>query len=398
MPINISKRLGLLTQPATVAITAKARELQRAGHDVITLSSGEPDFTPSPEVREAVAREAIEGITRYGASAGSPPLREAVSQHLQDSRGVKFTPEQVIITNGGKHAIFLAFAALVDPGDEVLIPAPYWVSYPSQVELMGGTPCFISGEDRNGFKISPEELRSAIVDETVSVVINNPSNPTGALYTREEISALTEVCVEEGCAIVSDEVYHAFIYEGGPFTSSAAVSPRAEELTVIAGSLSKTYAMPGWRIGFLAGPIELIRKAVAYQGHATHHVSSLSQAAAMAAFTGGQESVEEMRLAFLARRDYLLDAFSQLPGFDVASPPHGAFYIFPRITRLIEAIPECSGSINACEWLLEEALVALVPGIAFGAEGFLRISYAASQEELEMAVERIGNAVQKLEF
>ena len=191
---------------------------------------------------------------------------------------------------------------------------------------------------------------------------------------------------------------HNIPYEGGPFLSSAAVSQQAEETTVIAGSLSKTYAMPGWRIGYLAGPAELMKKIVAYQGHTTHHVSALSQAAALAAFTGNQNSVEEMRNAFRARRDFLLDAFSQLPGFDVATPPQGAFYIFPRITGLIEAIPECGGSVDACGWLLEKALVALVPGAAFGSEGFLRISYAASMEELQMAVERIDKAVQKLEI
>jgi aspartate aminotransferase len=394
--MHISKKLQALRPSETIAITTRARQLQAEGKDVIVLAAGEPDFAPSDFVREAASAFAIEGMTRYGPAPGALDTRQEVAAFLERTRGVVYTPEQVVLTNGGKHALYNAMAGLIDPGDEVLILAPYWVSYPAQVELLDGVPVFLAADDAQGFKVAPEQLREALTPKTRCLIFNNPSNPTGAYYTADEVRALTEVCVEAGVVIVSDEVYDAIIFDGGPYLSPASVSVEARELTVIASSLSKAYAMPGWRIGYLAGPADWMKKVASFQGQATHHVSLLSQAAASAALSGDQAPVEEMRKAFRERRDYLLDAFESLSGFEIAVAPEGAFYLFPRITELIEAIPDVKNSIDACAWLLDEAMVALVPGSAFGAEGFLRLSYAASGEEISRAVERLEKVTSDL--
>jgi aspartate aminotransferase len=394
--MHISQRLSRLKPSATIALTTKARELQAEGHDVIVLAAGEPDFTPPAFIREAVAREATEGLTRYGPAAGSLEVRKALAAFLESSRGLDYEPGQIIMTNGGKHALYNALTALIDPGDEVLILAPYWVTYPAQVELLDGVPRFLSADDSQGFKVTPDQLRDALSKKTRCIIFNNPSNPTGAYYSADEVRSLTEVCVEAGVAIVSDEVYDAITFDEGPYLSPAAVSEAAKELTVIASSLSKSYAMPGWRIGYVAGPTDWTKKVASFQGQATHHPSALAQAAAAAALTGDQGQVEEMRVAFQARRDYLLEAFNALPGFQIAVAPQGAFYLFPRVVELIAALPDADGSVDACAWLLDEAMVALVPGSAFGAEGFLRLSYAASDDDLKRSVERIGEATARL--
>ena len=289
-----------------------------------------------------------------------------------------------------------ALAGLIDPGDEVLILAPYWVTYPAQVELLGGVAKFLGATDSTGFKVGPEELRAALGPKTRCVIFNNPCNPTGAYYNPAEVRAFTEVCMDAGVPILSDEVYDAIVYTEGHYLSPAAVSAEAAAQTVVLNSLSKTYAMPGWRIGYLAGPLDWMKKVAAFQGQITHHPSSLAQAAIAAAYDGDQECVEVMRRAFRQRRDFLLETVPHIPGFEVAVAPQGAFYLFPRITRLIEALPEGGGSAEACSWLLDQAKVALVPGAAFGAEGFLRISYAASMEDLKKAVERLGEVTAAL--
>ncbi len=392
----ISKRLSALKPSETLAVTAKARELQAQGRDVIALAAGEPDFPPPDHIREAVAAEAREGVTRYGPAPGGLETRKAIAAHLGKVRGVAYEPDQIVLTNGGKHALFNTMAALVDPGDEVLVLAPYWVTYPAQVELLDGVPRVLMAEDTQGFKVSPEQLAGAITEKTRCVIFNNPSNPTGALYTPDEVRAFTGVCTDRGVAIVSDEVYDAIIYGDAEYLSPASVSDEGAESTVIIGSLSKTFAMPGWRIGYLAGPAAWTKKVSSFQGQATHHPSSLAQAAALAAYTGDQGAVEEMRRAFQARRDFLLEAFDGMPGFHVEVAPQGAFYLFPRVTDLIDTVEGVSNDVEACTWLLEQTGVALVPGSAFGAPGYLRLSYAASMEDLEQAVERIREATAAL--
>ena len=389
----ISRRLQTLKPSQTLAITAQARALQAQGHDVIALAAGEPDFPPPTHIREAVAKEALEGPTRYGPAPGGLAARQALAAWLERARGVRYQPEQIILTNGAKHGLYEAFAGLVEPGDEILILAPYWVTYPAQIELLGGVPKFLLATDETGFKVLPEALQEAFGPKTRGVVFNNPNNPTGAFYTADEVRALTAVCVEAGVPILSDEVYDAITYDAGPYLSPAAVSPEAADLTVMLNSLSKTYAMPGWRIGFLAGPVDWAKKVSSFQGQITHHPSALAQAAIVAAYEGDQQPLQDMVNAFHRRRDFLLASFREIPGFEISTPPQGAFYLFPRITGLIEMLTGVDDSEGACSWLLNEAKVALVHGSAFGAEGFLRISYAASDEELKKAVQRIGDAV-----
>lgn len=394
--MHISNRLNSLKPSATVAFTEKARTLKQAGHDLIVLAAGEPDFAPPRHVREAVAREAFEGVTRYGPTPGSLEAREALVEYLERTKGLHVSANQVIFSNGAKQALFNALAALIDPGDEVIVLAPYWVTYTAQVELLGGIGRIVVGESSRGFKVTPEQIREALTPKTRCIIFNNPSNPSGAFYTADEVRELTEICVGAECAIVSDEVYDMIIYEGGPYLSPAVVSDEAGELTAVVGGFSKTYAMPGWRIGYLAGPEPWIKKVIAFQGQATHHPSALSQAAALAAMTGDQQVVEEMRQEFRKRRDFLLDAISGIPGLSVEVPPQGAFYLLVGVTELVEALPDADGSNDVSLWLLEEAKVALVPGDVFGAEGFVRVSYAASMEDLERAVQRLEEAVGKL--
>lgn len=394
----VSNRLDILKPSATLAVTAKAKELQKAGQDIIVLAAGEPDFGPPQAVRERAAREALEGQTSYGLAAGSLEVREALSAHLEHMRGIHYSPAEIIFSNGAKQALYNAMVALLDPGDEAVILAPYWVTYTAQVQLAGGKPLIVECESSTGFKVTPDKLREVLTGKPRCLLINNPCNPTGAFYTPDEIRLLTEICVEAECSIVSDEVYDTIIFEETPYLSPAGVSDDARELTAVIGSLSKTYAMPGWRIGYMIGPEEWIKKVAAYQGQTTSHPSALAQAAAIAAFTGDQGIIEEGLQTFRKRRDFILDAIASIPGFHIEVPPQGAFYLFPDVTDLIEAIPGAKGSVDVCTWLLEEARVALVPGAAFGAEGFLRISYAASMENLEKAVQWIGEAVRKLEF
>ncbi|MFC1500120.1 pyridoxal phosphate-dependent aminotransferase [Candidatus Zixiibacteriota bacterium] len=392
----ISKQISSLQPSATVAFTEKAKALKQSGRDVIVLAAGEPDFTPPASVREAVAKEALEGPTTYGPTPGYPEVREAMAGYLERIKGLKVTPDQIVFTNGAKHAIFNAASVLLDPGDEVILPSPYWVTYMAVIELLGGVPSIIDGKSTNGFKITPDELRSAITDKTRCLIFNNPSNPSGAFYTADEVRAITETCVDAGVAIISDEVYDEITYGGGPYLSPAAVSAEAADLTALVGAFSKTYAMPGWRIGYLVGPQPWIKKVTSFQGQATHHPSSLAQAAALACIRCEEDFVGMMMTEFRKRRDYLLEAVRGIPGFRVDVPPEGAFYLMVDATEAIAAVPDVNGDIEFAIWLLEEAEVGLVPGEVFGANGFLRISYAASMEDLEKAVEKITAALSGL--
>ncbi len=393
--MHISKQISALQPSATVAFTEKAKALKQSGRDVIVLAAGEPDFTPPASVREAVAKEALEGPTTYGPTPGYPEVREALAGYLERTKGLTVTPDQIVFTNGAKHAIFNAASALLDPGDEVILPAPYWVTYTAVIELLGGIPRIVEGKSINGFKITPDELRSAITDRSRCLIFNNPSNPTGGFYTADEVRAITEICVEADIAIISDEVYDQITYGGGSYLSPAAVSEEAAGLTALVGAFSKTFAMPGWRIGYLVGPQPWIGKVTSFQGQATHHPSALAQAAALACIRCEEDFVGMMVQEFRKRRDYLLEAINAIPGFRVDVPPEGAFYLMVDASEAIAAVPDVTGDIEFAIWLLEEAEVGLVPGEVFGAPGFLRVSYAASMENLEKAVDKITTAMGK---
>ncbi len=396
--MHVSQRLSTLKPSETLAISARAAELKRAGHDVIALAAGEPDFSPSQHIREAAAKAALEGSSRYGVNPGNIELREATASFLKRTKNLEYEPSEIIFSNGGKQALYNAMVGLVDEGDEVIILAPYWVTYPAQTELVGGIPVILQCRGENGFKVDLDELRAAISPKTRLLIFNNPSNPSGAYYPPDEVRELTRICTEAEVAIISDEVYDAIVYTDEPYLSPAAVSDAGRASTALIGSLSKTFAMPGWRIGYLAGPGEWIKKVAGFQSQSSHHPSLLSQAAALVALQGGSEEAEEMCAAFRERRDYLLPEIERIPGLHVKMPPQGAFYLMFDISEVLAARSDLEGSTGFCTWLLDEAKVALVPGAAFGAEGYTRLSYAASMDDLKTAVERIGDALGSLDL
>ncbi|PRX40027.1 aspartate aminotransferase [Planifilum fimeticola] len=392
--MKLSKRVQQLTPSTTLAITAKAKALRKQGHDVIGLGAGEPDFnTPDPILR--AAEEAMRaGHTKYTPSGGIPELKQAIVEKFRRDNGLTYQPEQIVVTSGAKHALYNLFQVLIDPGDEVIIPAPYWVSYIEQVKLAGGVPVIIRGEESRSFKVTPEQLRGAITERTRAFLINSPSNPTGMVYNREELEALGRVCLEHGLVIISDEIYEHLIYGDEAHVSIAQLGPEFYERTIVINGVSKTYSMTGWRIGYAAGHAEVIQAMTGLSSHSTSNPTSVAQYAALAALTGSQEPVQEMKKAFKERRDYVVQRIRNIEGLGIQEP-QGAFYAFVNVRNVVEA----SGRFrDVDEWvkaLLEEELVAVVPGSGFGSPDHIRISYATSMDQLEKAMDRIERFVKK---
>jgi aspartate aminotransferase len=385
--MKLAKRVASLTPSATLAITAKAKELKAAGYDVIGLGAGEPDFNTPQHILDAAVRAMNEGHTKYTPSGGLPALKAEIIKKFARDQGLEYEPAEVIVCVGAKHALYTLFQVLLDEGDEVIIPTPYWVSYPEQVKLAGGVPVYVEGLEQNDFKITPEQLKQAITPRTKAVIINSPSNPTGMIYTAEELKALGDVCLEHGLLIVSDEIYEKLIYGGAKHVSIAELAPELKAQTVIINGVSKSHSMTGWRIGYAAGPKEIIKAMTDLASHSTSNPTSIAQYAAIAAYSGPQEPVEEMRRAFEERLNIIYDKLVQIPGFTCVKP-QGAFYLFPN-ARKAAAMAGCHTVDEFVAALLEEAKVALVPGSGFGAPDNVRLSYATSLEALETAVERI---------
>jgi aspartate aminotransferase len=390
--IALSERVQQLTPSPTLAITAVANALKQQGQNVVGLGAGEPDFN-TPEHILTAAKEAMDkGYTKYTASGGIKELKEAIVVKFANENGLTYSLKQVMVTVGGKEGLYNLFQVVINPGDEVIIPAPYWVSYIEQVKLAGGVPIVVNGAEENGLKITAKQLEVAITDKTKAVIINSPSNPTGMIYTKQELQELGKVAVDHDLLIVSDEIYEHLIYDDNPHVSIATLGEEFYKRTVIVTGVSKTYAMTGWRIGFVAGPVEIIQAMTDLQSHSTSNPTSIAQYAAVAALTGTQAPVETMRAAFRERRDYAIRRINAIPGFRCLTPP-GAFYSFINVK---EALGEHYATAD--EWskvLLEEELVAVVPGSAFGAEEFIRISYATSLENLKEAFNRIERFVNK---
>ncbi|MBB6283177.1 pyridoxal phosphate-dependent aminotransferase [Geobacillus subterraneus] len=385
--MRLAKRVASLTPSATLAITAKAKELKAAGHDVIGLGAGEPDFNTPQHILEAAIKAMNEGHTKYTPSGGLPALKAEIIKKFARDQGLDYEPAEVIVCVGAKHALYTLFQVLLDEGDEVIIPTPYWVSYPEQVKLAGGVPVYVEGLEQNNFKITPEQLKQAITPRTKAVIINSPSNPTGMIYTAEELKALGEVCLTHGVLIVSDEIYEKLIYGGAKHVSIAELSPELKAQTVIINGVSKSHSMTGWRIGYAAGPKDVIKAMTDLASHSTSNPTSIAQYAAIAAYSGPQEPVEQMRRAFEQRLNIIYDKLVQIPGFTCVKP-QGAFYLFPN-AREAAAMAGCRTVDEFVAALLEEAKVALVPGSGFGAPDNVRLSYATSLDALETAVERI---------
>ncbi len=376
-----------------MAVTAKAKELRAQGIDVIGFGAGEPDFpTPDHIVEAAVAACRDPKMHKYGPAAGMPELREAVAQKTVRDSGYEATAAQVLITNGGKHAVFAALATLIDPGDEVLLPAPYWVTYPEAVGLAGGVPIVLPTDNSTGFQVTVDQLERARTDKTKALIFVSPSNPTGAVYRPEEIAAIGRWAAEHDVWVVTDEIYEHLVYGEATFSSVARLVPELQDRCVIVNGVAKTFAMTGWRVGWMVGPADVVKAAANLQSHSTSNVANVSQAAALAALTGPMEPVEAMREAFDRRRQTMYGMLSDIRGVEVVEP-QGAFYAFPSFDRLLGTEirgHRPSSTLELAGIALEEAHVAIVPGEAFGAPGFARLSYALGDADLEEGVRRLA--------
>jgi aspartate/methionine/tyrosine aminotransferase len=387
----VSARAARIEPSATLAISAEARRLKAAGEPVIGFGAGEPDFPTPDYIVEAAALAARDpAMHHYTASAGLPELRAAVAAtHLRD--GLTLDASQVVVTNGAKQAVFTAFQILLDPGDEVLIPAPYWVTYPTAVELAGGVPVFVPTDDRAGFLATVEQLEAARTGRTKVLLFVSPSNPTGAVYPRDRIEAIGRWAEAQGVWIVTDEIYNRLVYDGTTFHSMPVVTPGIVDRTVVINGVSKTYAMTGWRVGWLAGPSRVAEAAIRLQSHVSSNVSNVAQAAALAALTGPDDTVDEMRAAFDRRRNTMVSMLNDVPGVECATPG-GAFYTFPNVSGLLGvdlAGTTATSSLELAALLLDEIQIAVVPGEAFGAPGYARLSFALADDDLEEGLGRL---------
>ncbi|MGG1675171.1 pyridoxal phosphate-dependent aminotransferase [Neobacillus sp. NRS-1170] len=389
--MELAKRVMALTPSTTLAITAKAKELKEKGEDVIGLGAGEPDFNTPKHILDAAVESMNVGYTKYTPSAGLPALKNAIIKKFEQDQGLTYKPNEIIVANGAKHALYTLFQVILNDGDEVIIPTPYWVSYPEQVKLAGGVPVYIEGFEENQFKITPEQLLKAITNKTKAVIINSPSNPTGVLYTAEELLELGKICLEENILIVSDEIYEKLVYGGVKHVSIAELSPELKEQTIVINGVSKSHSMTGWRIGYAAGNKKIIEAMTNLASHSTSNPTTTAQYASIAAYNGPQEPVEEMRQAFEKRLEIIYDKLVAIPGFTCVKP-QGAFYLYPNV----KAAAEMTGFNQVddfVEALLVDAKVAVVPGSGFGTPDNIRLSYATSLEQLEKAVARIHQFV-----
>jgi aspartate aminotransferase len=379
---------------ATLAVTARAAALRAAGQDIIGLGAGEPDFDTPEHIKDAAKRALDRGFTKYTAVDGIPTLKQAVIRKFQRDNGLAYAPEQVVVSCGGKQCFYNLAQALLDPGDEVVIPAPYWVSYPDMVLLADGVPVVVEGPLEQGFKVRPEQLAAAISPRTRMVVINSPSNPTGVCYTRAELAALGEVLrAHPDVLVATDDMYEHIVWGEERFANVLMVCPDLYERTVVLNGVSKAYSMTGWRIGYAAGPAALVRAMVNVQSQSTSNPTSIAQVAAQAALEGDQGFIGEMVAAFKARHDFVVGALNGMRGVRCL-PAQGAFYLFPDI-REAQAAAGLADDVAFAEWLLREAGVAVVPGSPFGAPGFMRASIATSMQNLERAMERLEKALRR---
>lgn len=389
--MRLAKRVSTLTPSTTLAITAKAKALKAEGHDVIGLGAGEPDFNTPKYIIDAAITSMNEGHTKYTPSGGLPALKDSIIKKFKNDQGLTYNQKEIIVASGAKHALYLLFQAIVDPGDEVIIPTPYWVSYPEQVKLSDGVPVYVTGEEENEFKITKEQLETAITDKTKAFILNSPSNPTGSLYTREELQALGEVCVKHDVIIVSDEIYEKLTYDGIEHISIAQLSPQFKDQTIIINGVSKSHSMTGWRIGYAAGNEAVIKTMTDLASHSTSNPTSMAQYGAVAAYEVESDFVDEMRVAFEERLNTVYTQLINIPGVTCVKPK-GAFYLFPNVKEAVKM----NGFSSVDDWvtkLLEEEKVALVPGSGFGSPDNVRLSYATSLELIQEALERVDRFV-----
>ncbi len=392
--VRLASRMSRLTPSPTLQVKKRASELRAQGIDIIDLGPGEPDFATPRNVARAGERAIENGLTKYTDSSGTPELRKAIAESYNGRYGTKFTGANVIAGCGGKQELFNLMCALIDEGDEVILPAPYWVSFPQQIDLVGGRSVIVDLDIANGFRPTPEQIRGAITERTRALILNSPSNPTGAVIERDALGAIIEMCAERDIVVIYDETYEYFVYDGNEHVSAAEWFHQHPGTVVIVNSMSKTFAMTGWRIGYAIADEPLIKAMSSVQSHSTSNPSSISQYAALEAIKGGRESIEEMINAYSTRRSWLVPQLSSLPGFS-CDPPGGAFYVFPHVADLYGK-GGVTDSTSLTSFLLDRARVAVVPGIAFGNDDHVRISYATSLEKLQEAVTRIREALEQI--
>ncbi len=397
----LAASLSRIKPSPTMAVTSLARELRAAGRDIIGLGAGEPDFDTPEHIKEAAIAAIRRGETKYTNVDGTPELKAAVVRKFERENGLRYEPAEITVGCGGKQVLYNAFMATVNPGDEVVVPAPYWVSYPDMVRLAGGEPVFVACPAENGFRLRPEDLDRAITPRTKWLVLNSPSNPTGAAYRREELKAIAEVLrAHPHVRVMTDDMYEHLVYDGFVFTTIAQVAPDLKDRTLTVNGVSKAYAMTGWRIGYAGGPRELIRAMATIQSQSTSNPCSISQAAALAALDGDQSFLAERNRVFRERRDLVVRLLNEAPGLSCPKP-EGAFYVYPSCAGVIGKRPPGGQPIGSSEdfarYLLEDAGVAVVHGAAFGLDPHFRISYATATELLEEACRRIVRACERLE-
>jgi aspartate aminotransferase len=390
---RISERIAAISESATLAVDAKAKALKAAGRPVIGFGAGEPDFPTPDYIVEAAAQACREPrFHKYTPAGGLPELRAAIAAKTLRDSGLSVEASQVLVTNGGKQAVYEAFATLLDPGDEVILPAPYWTTYPESIKLAGGVPVVVQTNETTGYLVSVEQLDAARTDRTKVLLLCSPSNPTGGVYSREQVEAIGRWALEHGLWVVTDEIYEHLVYGGAEFHSLPVVVPEIADRTVVLNGVAKTYAMTGWRVGWLIGPADVVKAAQNLQSHATSNVCNVAQAAALAAVSGDLSAVARMRTAFDRRRQTIVRLLNDIPGV-FCPEPRGAFYVYPSVKELLGK--EIRGrrpqtSVELASLVLEEAEVALVPGEAFGTPGYFRLSYALGDEDLAEGVGRVA--------
>lgn len=398
--MRLSARARAIAPSATMAIDAKSKQMLAQGIDVVNFSVGEPDFDTPAHIKAAGIQAIEAGKTKYTVAAGMIELRRAIAAKLQADNGLTYTPEQIVVSNGAKQSLFNAYTVLLDEGDEVIVQAPYWVSYPEMIKLAGGVPVIVETTEATGFKMTAAMIKAKLTPKTRGINLNSPSNPTGAVYTRAELQAIADLAVEHDLAIIVDEMYEKLVYAGAEHVSIASLGQAVYERTVTVNGHSKAYAMTGWRIGYAAAPLHIAKAMGDLQSQTTSGASTISQLAAIAALEGTQEPIEAMRQEFDRRRQYMMERLNQLPGFRVDVAPVGAFYLFPNVSGLFGKSwrgRPISGSDDLAALILEQARVGLVPGTGFGAPDYLRLSYATSMERIQTGLDRIAELLAEVE-
>ena len=388
---ELSRLAQAVQASTTMAIDSMFKQMKADGIDVIGFGAGEPDFNTPDEIKAAGIAAIEENFTRYTPAAGTVDLRKAVCERMKADCGIDYTPSQVVVSSGAKHLVYLALRVLVNPGDEVILPAPFWVSYIELIKMVGGVPVVVNATEAEHFKLSAEKLAAAVTPKTKAVILNNPSNPTGMMYSREELEAIAKVCVEHEVYVISDEIYYGLVYDGKSFTSFASLSPQVRDLTVLVNGVSKSYAMTGWRIGYACANDKIAKVMSNYVSHSTGSPSAISQKAAMTALSGPQEKLSSMLQSFEERRNYIVERMNPIPGISCIKP-EGAFYVMMNLEKILGKTVhgvEITNDDVFADAFLKHGLVAVVPGSGFGAPNFVRWSYATSMENIKEGLDRL---------